>query len=79
MANISFCCNTLPPPPLSQSIPQRSQRYTLITASAAKSGGFSFNSILKRCETCGGQGAIECPGCKTAFIQQVKNSLPAVE
>ncbi|XVF73981.1 hypothetical protein PTKIN_Ptkin13bG0025100 [Pterospermum kingtungense] len=29
---------------------------------AAKSGPLS--SILKRCQTCGGKGAIECPGCK---------------
>ncbi|XP_062026883.1 uncharacterized protein LOC133743111 [Rosa rugosa] len=32
---------------------------------AAKSGGgFSLNSILKRCETCEGKGAIDCQGCK---------------
>uniref|UniRef100_A0A6N2MEC0 Uncharacterized protein n=1 Tax=Salix viminalis TaxID=40686 RepID=A0A6N2MEC0_SALVM len=31
---------------------------------AAKSGGFSLNSILKGCKTCGGKGAMECEGCK---------------
>ncbi|CAN0915115.1 hypothetical protein LINGRAHAP2_LOCUS28943 [Linum grandiflorum] len=36
-----------------------------VKVSAAKSGGFSFNSILgKKCGTCGGKSAIECPGCK---------------
>ncbi|KAL6176600.1 hypothetical protein ACLB2K_053233 [Fragaria x ananassa] len=34
-------------------------------AFAEKSGGgFSLNSILKRCETCQGKGAIDCKGCK---------------
>ncbi|PIN00799.1 hypothetical protein CDL12_26697 [Handroanthus impetiginosus] len=31
---------------------------------AAKSGGFSLKSIINKCKTCSGQGAIECPGCK---------------
>ncbi|KAI9383637.1 hypothetical protein POPTR_013G108100v4 [Populus trichocarpa] len=31
---------------------------------AAKSGGFSLNSILNGCKTCGGKGAMECAGCK---------------
>ncbi|XP_009373318.3 uncharacterized protein LOC103962343 isoform X1 [Pyrus x bretschneideri] len=31
---------------------------------AAKSGGFPLNSFLKKCESCGGKGAIECQGCK---------------
>ncbi|XP_050209238.1 uncharacterized protein LOC126659948 [Mercurialis annua] len=31
---------------------------------AAKSDGFSLNSILKGCKTCGGKGAVECAGCK---------------
>ncbi|CAN1844492.1 hypothetical protein LINPERHAP1_LOCUS37473 [Linum perenne] len=35
-----------------------------VKASAAKPGGFSFNSILGKCRTCGGKSAIECPGCK---------------
>ncbi|KAL6961984.1 hypothetical protein U1Q18_036941 [Sarracenia purpurea var. burkii] len=34
------------------------------TPFAAKSGGFSLDSVIKRCKTCGGQGAVECPGCK---------------
>ncbi|PKI57504.1 uncharacterized protein LOC116204807 [Punica granatum] len=33
-------------------------------AAAAKSGGLSLNSFFKKCETCGGKRAIECPGCK---------------
>ncbi|KAL0016222.1 hypothetical protein SO802_003291 [Lithocarpus litseifolius] len=40
------------------------RRGTTTTAFAAKSGGFSLNSILKSCETCGGKGALECSGCK---------------
>ncbi|KAH7860418.1 hypothetical protein Vadar_013189 [Vaccinium darrowii] len=31
---------------------------------AAKSGGFSLDSIIKKCQTCGGQGAVDCAGCK---------------
>ncbi|GAB4844796.1 hypothetical protein Ancab_038183 [Ancistrocladus abbreviatus] len=31
---------------------------------AAKFGGISLNSVFKRCQTCNGKGAIECPGCK---------------
>ncbi|XP_058090192.1 uncharacterized protein LOC131236777 isoform X1 [Magnolia sinica] len=31
---------------------------------AMKSGGPSFNLVRKRCQTCSGQGSIECPGCK---------------
>ncbi|KAL7263538.1 hypothetical protein ACSBR1_001656 [Camellia fascicularis] len=37
---------------------------TTFTTFATKSGGFSVNSIIKRCQTCGGQGAVECSGCK---------------
>ncbi|KAL5704130.1 hypothetical protein ACHQM5_022602 [Ranunculus cassubicifolius] len=33
-------------------------------ASASKPGGFSLNPLGKKCGTCVGQGAIECPGCK---------------
>ncbi|PON49705.1 Heat shock protein DnaJ, cysteine-rich domain containing protein [Parasponia andersonii] len=76
MANPSGCCNSL----LSTSNPALVLSHShnkLIQSSsgtsserrqtpvfAAKSGGFSLNSILKRCETCSGKGAIECPGCK---------------
>ncbi|KAJ0786204.1 putative Heat shock protein DnaJ, cysteine-rich domain superfamily [Helianthus annuus] len=35
-----------------------------ITTQASKTTGFSLNSIFKKCETCGGQGAIDCAGCK---------------
>ncbi|KAG8378467.1 hypothetical protein BUALT_Bualt08G0140200 [Buddleja alternifolia] len=31
---------------------------------AAKSSGFSLKSITNRCQTCKGQGAVECAGCK---------------
>ncbi|XP_019180689.1 PREDICTED: uncharacterized protein LOC109175789 [Ipomoea nil] len=51
--------------------PLQSQRgkNTLIITSAAKSGGGGggggpFKSIINKCKSCGGQGAIECPGCK---------------
>ncbi|GMY29443.1 protein PHOTOSYSTEM I ASSEMBLY 2, chloroplastic [Fagus crenata] len=40
------------------------RRRTTTTSFAAKSGGFSLNSILKGCQACGGKGAIECPGCR---------------
>ncbi|KAI9081367.1 hypothetical protein K1719_035133 [Acacia pycnantha] len=66
MAHIS--CNSLAAPTLSvgPTTPQKhtQKRFIFFTAFAAKSGGFSLNSILKRCQTCGGQGAIDCPGCK---------------
>ncbi|KAF4350135.1 hypothetical protein F8388_001313 [Cannabis sativa] len=39
---------------------RRRRRLTPVLAT----GGFSLNSILKRCDTCSGKGAIECPGCK---------------
>ncbi|XP_027149288.1 glutaredoxin domain-containing cysteine-rich protein CG12206 [Coffea eugenioides] len=45
-------------------IAEKQRKQPRITSFAAKSGGFSLNSILKKCERCGGQGAIECPGCK---------------
>ncbi|KAK4792585.1 hypothetical protein SAY86_023020 [Trapa natans] len=41
---------------------ERKQRE--VTVFAAKSGGFPLNSIFKKCETCNGKRAIECPGCK---------------
>ncbi|XP_073128242.1 uncharacterized protein [Henckelia pumila] len=41
------------------------ERNTIFTLQyAAKSAGFSKNSISKNCQKCRGQGAIECPGCK---------------
>ncbi|KAK4256238.1 hypothetical protein QN277_009130 [Acacia crassicarpa] len=64
MAHIS--CNSLAAPTLSLG-PTKPQTHThkrIFTGFAAKSGGFSLNSIFKRCQTCGGQGAIECPGCQ---------------
>ncbi|XP_027355398.1 protein PHOTOSYSTEM I ASSEMBLY 2, chloroplastic isoform X1 [Abrus precatorius] len=68
MHQISVCCNGLAPPPPSARQPPLQpivrRRHSTVTAFAAKSGGFSLNSILKNCQTCGGKGAIECPGCK---------------
>nr|XP_043635885.1 protein PHOTOSYSTEM I ASSEMBLY 2, chloroplastic [Erigeron canadensis] len=40
------------------------QRGSIITTHASKSSGFPLNSIFKKCETCKGQGAIDCAGCK---------------
>ncbi|XP_039041781.1 protein PHOTOSYSTEM I ASSEMBLY 2, chloroplastic-like isoform X1 [Hibiscus syriacus] len=37
-------------------------RPRVFTVFAAKSG--PLNSILNRCQKCGGKGAIECTGCK---------------
>ncbi|XP_014633804.1 uncharacterized protein LOC114422668 isoform X2 [Glycine soja] len=62
MHHICVCCKGLtplppPPPPLHQ------RRNTLVITFASKSGGgFSLNSLLKSCKSCGGKGAIECPG-----------------
>ncbi|XP_028805727.1 protein PHOTOSYSTEM I ASSEMBLY 2, chloroplastic-like [Neltuma alba] len=57
-------CNSLGAP-IGPTIPKtHTHKRVFFTAFAAKSGGFSLNSIFKRCQTCGGQGAIECPGCK---------------
>ncbi|XP_038684932.1 protein SPA, chloroplastic [Tripterygium wilfordii] len=42
----------------------KQQKQRNMIPAASKSGGFSLNSILKRCEACGGKGAVECRGCK---------------
>ncbi|KAK9270195.1 hypothetical protein L1049_025771 [Liquidambar formosana] len=72
VAKLSMCCNSrvtplaLPIHPqhnLSAPRGSKQQRSTAFTAKSG-SGGFSLNSIAKRCQKCGGQGAIECPGCK---------------
>ncbi|KAM0940232.1 putative Heat shock protein DnaJ, cysteine-rich domain superfamily [Dioscorea sansibarensis] len=39
-------------------------RRTIQQGLASKSMASSFNQVSKRCRTCRGQGAIECPGCK---------------
>ncbi|XP_065847151.1 uncharacterized protein [Euphorbia lathyris] len=36
----------------------------IVSTFAAKSNGFSINSIFSGCKVCGGKNAIECPGCK---------------
>ncbi|KAA8538666.1 hypothetical protein F0562_028274 [Nyssa sinensis] len=73
MAKLSLSCNwmTLPALPIhpqfNQSackIGEQQRSGSSFTAFATKSGGFSFNSLIKRCQECGGKGAIECPGCK---------------
>ncbi|GMI83228.1 hypothetical protein like AT1G22630 [Hibiscus trionum] len=59
MANLS----ALPPVPQMLLTPNKHQnRPRVFTVFAAKSG--PLNSILNRCQKCGGKGAIECPGCK---------------
>ncbi|KAL7616912.1 protein PHOTOSYSTEM I ASSEMBLY 2, chloroplastic [Lactuca sativa] len=49
---------------ISNSKPVTLQRGSIIIPHASKSSGFPLNSIFKKCETCGGQGAIDCGGCK---------------
>ncbi|XAR57484.1 hypothetical protein NMG60_11025644 [Bertholletia excelsa] len=44
-------------------VAQNLRRDTLVPF-AAKSGGSWLGSITYGCKTCGGKGAIECPGCK---------------
>ncbi|TKY68063.1 hypothetical protein E2542_SST10960 [Spatholobus suberectus] len=69
MHHVCVCCMGFAPPPPSVTVGQPPlqpiihQRNSTIIAFASKSGGFSLNSLLKSCKTCGGKGAIECPGC----------------
>ncbi|XP_021287698.1 protein SSUH2 homolog [Herrania umbratica] len=73
MPTLFACHNTLMASPASPlllprcspailNIGNREPRPRVVTVFAATSG--PLNSILKRCEKCGGKGAIECPGCK---------------
>ncbi|XP_021806822.1 uncharacterized protein LOC110750766 [Prunus avium] len=74
MIKLSMSCNSLTPhphpavpisPQLTSTITGIEQkRPRAVAVFAAKSGGFSLNSFLKKCENCGGKGAIECLGCK---------------
>ncbi|KAL8482553.1 hypothetical protein ACS0TY_028648 [Phlomoides rotata] len=72
MKNLQVCSSStltsspllLNNPQIVTNISQKQQRGTNLKLHAAKSGGFSLNSIAKRCQMCKGQGAIECPGCK---------------
>ncbi|XP_062087210.1 uncharacterized protein LOC133794051 [Humulus lupulus] len=73
MTTLIGCCNIFIPNHLLLSNNSQSPRLLKPTSDqcrrptpvfAAKSGGFSLNSILKGCDTCSGKGAIECPGCK---------------
>ncbi|KAJ8759542.1 hypothetical protein K2173_007164 [Erythroxylum novogranatense] len=62
-------CSPSPPPVhhrfgFSECRRWQEQKAGTVTVFAAKSGGFSMNSMLKGCQKCGGKGAIECPGCK---------------
>ncbi|XP_077224291.1 SSUH2-like protein [Tasmannia lanceolata] len=57
--SLSLDCHPWP-----QACEARPIRALRILAAAAKSGGLSFQLGGKRCQTCGGQGAIECSGCK---------------
>ncbi|KAI3807464.1 hypothetical protein L1987_23392 [Smallanthus sonchifolius] len=54
---------SLPSNPISITLNQRGRNF-IVTTQASKSSGFPLNSIFKKCETCGGQGAIDCAGCK---------------
>ncbi|XP_051139725.1 protein PHOTOSYSTEM I ASSEMBLY 2, chloroplastic [Andrographis paniculata] len=44
---------------------EKGRRNLTLHAAKSGSGGLPFkSSMAKRCGTCKGQGAIECPGCK---------------
>ncbi|KAJ9560229.1 hypothetical protein OSB04_005389 [Centaurea solstitialis] len=59
------CPQIYPQPKFNSNLnPINLQRGSTIISNASKSTGFSLNSIFKKCETCGGQGAIDCAGCK---------------
>ncbi|XP_011096407.1 uncharacterized protein LOC105175607 [Sesamum indicum] len=74
MKSLHLCSSSLTFPPLLHLHPhliistseenRKQHRGRDLTLHAARSGGFSLNSITNRCKTCKGQGAIECPGCK---------------
>ncbi|GMH17343.1 hypothetical protein Nepgr_019184 [Nepenthes gracilis] len=67
MAGLSACRSWMTPPASVNPATDKASLQkpaNLFTASAAKAGEISLNSAFKRCQTCGGQGAIECPGCK---------------
>ncbi|KAJ7949685.1 protein EMBRYO SAC DEVELOPMENT ARREST 3, chloroplastic-like isoform X2 [Quillaja saponaria] len=74
MDKMSACCSSFMAPALPTRRPlfccpriprcSTERRESTVKNFAAKSGGFSFNSILKRCQTCEGKGAVECSGCK---------------
>uniref|UniRef100_A0A2P2JP50 Uncharacterized protein LOC107261466 n=1 Tax=Rhizophora mucronata TaxID=61149 RepID=A0A2P2JP50_RHIMU len=56
-----------PLPPTPRTCPGcNEQKPRIVRPFAAKSAGFSFNSIPNGCQKCGGKGAIECPGCKVS-------------
>ncbi|KVH98679.1 protein PHOTOSYSTEM I ASSEMBLY 2, chloroplastic [Cynara cardunculus var. scolymus] len=59
-----FHCSQIYPQPKFNPASINLQRGSSITSHASKSNGFPLNSIFKKCETCGGQGAIDCGGCK---------------
>ncbi|KAI3736774.1 hypothetical protein L2E82_26761 [Cichorium intybus] len=61
---ISFHPSQVYPHSTSNSNPVILKRGSILITRASKSPGFPLNSIFKKCETCGGQGAIDCAGCK---------------
>ncbi|KAL2513321.1 hypothetical protein Adt_18921 [Abeliophyllum distichum] len=63
MASLFMCMN-FPQLKLNISESAKQHRGKNFTLHASKSGGFSLKSITNRCQTCGGQGAVECSGCK---------------
>ncbi|CAK9137123.1 unnamed protein product [Ilex paraguariensis] len=73
MAETSICSNWITSPALltrpqfnlsARNSTGEQQRRRKFRICAAKSGGFSPKTATKSCQTCGGKGAIECPGCK---------------
>ncbi|XP_022875963.1 protein PHOTOSYSTEM I ASSEMBLY 2, chloroplastic isoform X1 [Olea europaea var. sylvestris] len=63
MASLFICINCTQFK-LNISESEKQQRGKTFTLHAAKSGGFSLKSITSKCQTCRGEGAIECSGCK---------------
>ncbi|OVA20949.1 hypothetical protein BVC80_8835g16 [Macleaya cordata] len=74
MAKLSVCCSFIITPSMLPSSPRHFSPHecklrpeaakTGFTTFAAKSDGFLSKFSTNGCQTCRGQGAIECPGCK---------------
>ncbi|KAL1533832.1 protein PHOTOSYSTEM I ASSEMBLY 2, chloroplastic-like [Salvia divinorum] len=50
--------------PTTSQQPRKQQIQGNLTPYASKYSGFSLKSVANRCQTCKGQGAVECEGCK---------------
>ncbi|WVZ03544.1 hypothetical protein V8G54_024350 [Vigna mungo] len=59
---VAICRKGLAPPLAPPPAPHRiiAERRTSVVVSASK----SLNWLQKSCKSCGGKGAVECPGCK---------------